>query len=952
MTPAPTSPASIQGPLSQSARDQEAAMFQHLVSCCHPPSSDAPQATPPPSTKRPRQDQADATMPQAGQSSEPAAGDRGKGKNKGKGKGKGKGKSKGKGPRSGQTQGPNKQPWWNTSGSGGEALTEWDAQAWGYVPQGGSSAPPPVLGQMARLLLRHEKQLQAVQQDMKLHFFFRPDPPGSVLPFMTQVAKRWRELMDQNKVQSSLRETMLRELIHELKGRIQGFTAATMVEMQKKAHDMEWVDSQSNWNYMKWDPEQQKEVLIPRVESRSVDSLLQDLGEIERLISGTTIRHFGSVRPLSQNYATQWVQFVLEIELRQDGDTLWSLFNSLNCAVLHLLGARLRRDRPVDSYLAQTLQHFLWEGRLANPTSKTCYMNSALNALLFVIYSLGSTCEADLGQLRHAYQALLERAAALDIISRLLTWIMFISPWAAPFQQHDVGEFLQHIVLRIRSPLFLGLWQARQEFDNQCRIVDSGPAFAPVLLPLSEDSMTLQSCIDQWSAQDDSAIQHAITADTTSVLFQLMRFNAVGTGKRKRTVKDSKRVDNILSDILWWRALSTMGNLQIRGITDAYGAKRLTMAMDGMALTANMGAGGVRGPGEGEDVDMRPDDGNVEDGAGAHGNEGLLQNMAARAAASAREESPLHTAQALTEFRQDCDRLRSLELRSLEGQREILANVHEQRAEFREMGSRLERVEAKQDEFGHFRDEMAKRMKDMESELREVKSRSVSPVQTPRRGGGTSGFRAGTGQAPSPAGSSVAGPLVDDWQLVLGGYADAKREEIQAEVRALFEEAGASPLLKNIITPFVRSNICRMELLYLDEGFGARRGVQQAVIVALRKAIDARGKKSTIMGQERASLWVSRNRGPEERNRNRALLGLRDLGLAHLPPQLVDLDWKGRLWYNGTQVLYHVDRDDPTDDALMFLSTRGDESGWWVSLRKVSSLLQVSEDEVRRRLVG
>ncbi|CAE7233959.1 pol [Symbiodinium sp. CCMP2592] len=239
---------------------------------------------------------------------------------------------------------------------------------------------------------------------------------------------------------------------------------------------------------------------------------------------------------------------------------------------------------------------------------------------------------------------------------------------------------------------------------------------------------------------------------------------------------------------------------------------------------------------------------------------------------------------------------------------------------------------------------MAKRMKDMESELREVKSRSVSPVQTPRRGGGTSGFR-GTGQAPSPAGSSVAGPLVDDWQLVLGGYADAKREEIQAEVRALFEEAEASPLLKNIITPFVRSNICRMELLYLDEGFGARRGVQQAVIVALRKAIDARGKKSTIMGQERASLWVSRNRGPEERNRNRALLGLRDLGLAHLPPQLVDLDWKGRLWYNGTQVLYHVDRDDPTDDALMFLSTRGDESGWWVSLRRVSSLLQVSEDE-------
>ncbi|CAE7307318.1 unnamed protein product [Symbiodinium sp. CCMP2592] len=568
MTPAPVSPSptSMQGPLFQSARDQETAMFKHLVSCCHPPATGVSPTTTPPSTKRPRQDQADAAMPQAGQGTESAAADKGKGKAKGKGKGKGKGKNKGKGQRPGPSQGPNKQAWWSTSGSGGEQLTEWDAQAWNY--------------------------------DMKLHFFFRPDPPGSVLPFMTQVAKKWRELMDQNKVQSSLRETMLRELIHELKGRIQGFTAAAMVEMQKQAHEMEWVDSQGNWNYMKWDPEMQKEVLIPRVESRSVDdSLLQDVGEIERLINGTTIRHFGSVRPLSQNYTTQWVQFVLEIELRQDGDSLWRLFNSLiNCAVLS-------EPHSLTSLVLYRID--LLAISLANPTSKTCYMNSALNALLFVIHSLGSICEADLGQLRHAYQALLERAAPLDI-SRLLTWIMFISPWDAPFQQHDVGEFIQHVVMRIRSPLLRGTWQARQAFDNQCRIVDSGPATAPVLLPLSGASMTLQSCIDQWSAQDDSAIQHAFTADTTAVLFQLMRFNAVGTWRRKRTVKDSTRVGDILTTILLPvyadNLLPTvhLKSFEVVASIVHYGAladsghyrcvwrKKADNGVDGIALTANM----------------------------------------------------------------------------------------------------------------------------------------------------------------------------------------------------------------------------------------------------------------------------------------------------------------------------------------------------------------------------
>ncbi|CAE7510214.1 unnamed protein product [Symbiodinium sp. CCMP2592] len=478
----------MQGPLSQSARDQETAMFQHLVSCCHPPAAETSN-NPPPSTKRQRQDPENTAMPQVGLNAEPTSGDKGKGKAKGKGKGKGKGRNKSRGPGQGQSQ--NKSAWWNTSGSGNGALTDWDAQAWSHAPSGGSSSmQPPTLGQMARLLLRHEKQLQAVQQDMKLHFFFRPDPPGSVLPFMTQVAKRWHELMDQNKVQSSLRETMLRELIQELKGRIKGFTAAAMTEMQKKANEMEW-----------------------------------DLGEIEKLMHyDSSLRECTTIESELQD----------SVELRQDGDMLWRLFNSLiNCAVLHLLGARLRRDRPVDSSLAQSLQHFLWEGRslifpqcpcfisliflrsaLPIPPCKTCYMNSALNALLVVILSTGSTHEADLGQLRHVYQALRERATPLDI-SKLLTWVMFISPWATPFQQHDVGEFVQHIAPRIRSPLFVGMWQARQTFGDHCQVVDSGPAFSPVLLPLTGDA-TLQNFIDQWHAQDDSAIQQSwITEDST-----------------------------------------------------------------------------------------------------------------------------------------------------------------------------------------------------------------------------------------------------------------------------------------------------------------------------------------------------------------------------------------------------------------------------------------------------
>ena len=203
-------------------------------------------------------------------------------------------------------------------------------------------------------------------------------------------------------------------------------------------------------------------------------------------------------------------------------------------------------------------------------------------------------------------------------------------------------------------------------------------------------------------------------------------------------------------------------------------------------------------------------------------------------------------------------------------QKEILTSVQEQRAEFRHMGQRLERVEGRQDD-------LRQRLDSMEKELREVRSRSVSPVQTPRNAGNARGNRPGTGQAPSLAPSSATGAVVDDWQLVVGGYRDAKREDIQQEIRDLFEAASALPLLRNIITPYVRSNICRIELLYLDENLQARRRVQQSVIVGIRKQIEQRHKQSRISGKEQASLWVSRNRSIEERNRMRALLGLRTL---------------------------------------------------------------------------
>ena len=69
--------------------------------------------------------------------------------------------------------------------------------------------------------------------------------------------------------------------------------------------------------------------------------------------------------------------------------------------------------------------------------------------------------------------------------------------------------------------------------------------------------------------------------------------------------------------------------------------------------------------------------------------------------------------------------------------------------------------------------------------------------------------------------SSVSRPVVDDFQLVIGGWSEAKNSDIEAEVRQIFSKIQASPLLHDVHIPFIRSNFARIELLYADtQGLG------------------------------------------------------------------------------------------------------------------------------------
>ena len=111
-----------------------------------------------------------------------------------------------------------------------------------------------------------------------------------------------------------------------------------------------------------------------------------------------------------------------------------------------------------------------------------------------------------------------------------------------------LAEFAQHLLHRLRVPSLQGYWHARRFEAGRCTITDTGPCTSPVSLPL-QGPVTLQDCIDQWHSQHTSALL-AFTPGTSLIVLQLMRFNAEGRGKWKRTVKSLHTISHVLDDVV------------------------------------------------------------------------------------------------------------------------------------------------------------------------------------------------------------------------------------------------------------------------------------------------------------------------------------------------------------------------------------------------------------------
>ena len=178
--------------------------------------------------------------------------------------------------------------------------------------------------------------------------------------------------------------------------------------------------------------------------------------------------------------------------------------------------------------------------RLGN-RANYCYANATVKCMLHAAMQCGGPATA----FGDGLLAFIEGISASRGITHLWSspfWRAAMRDWAAPAQQHDGAEFIQHLVEHqlLRDTLLVVHWQARMQRGDAYQGVDRGSS-APLLLVPTEHALanpgfctSVQRLIDEWHEQEHV---HAAIAGPPVLVLQAGRFACAHHGAAARAVK-------------------------------------------------------------------------------------------------------------------------------------------------------------------------------------------------------------------------------------------------------------------------------------------------------------------------------------------------------------------------------------------------------------------------------
>ena len=171
-----------------------------------------------------------------------------------------------------------------------------------------------------------------------------------------------------------------------------------------------------------------------------------------------------------------------------------------------------------------------------------CYMNSLVQTITWALYLSGANV-SDMGQGASFFRHIMMSDNQVDLM-QVPSWQFIIAEWTEAHRQHDVCEFLQHVLGFLQAPLFQGTWQARRlaSQDGAVHCIDQGrgtQALAlhfPRLPPGLPATLEVQKLVDHWHKDHDRTV--CFQVPPTLLFLQLMRLSR----KRGHICKDRTEV--------------------------------------------------------------------------------------------------------------------------------------------------------------------------------------------------------------------------------------------------------------------------------------------------------------------------------------------------------------------------------------------------------------------------
>ncbi|CAE7020812.1 Pol [Symbiodinium sp. CCMP2456] len=255
---------------------------------------------------------------------------------KGRSKGKGKGKTNSPLP---QGVYPSARMWAYSSG-----FDDDQDQPWVPDRASRSTSLEGRVEKLTQLALRQEQVIATGNDGM--------------IPVLCQAADKWRTIREEtpDKLNYSLKLTMFKQLLISLQERLT--ETAKSQQAMEHARSLGWLDSDQCWKVLKWNPAQQVLEVENALRAVSTTDLLAQIVQFRKATTEETLLRFKSIRPLSTEVTTDWVQFQIVVSLRMDGAPLWSTLQQwIGQSAWHTLGL---------SYMGQG-------NRCWPRTSSTCY---------------------------------------------------------------------------------------------------------------------------------------------------------------------------------------------------------------------------------------------------------------------------------------------------------------------------------------------------------------------------------------------------------------------------------------------------------------------------------------------------------------------------------------------------------------------------------------------------